>query len=134
MATLGIDIGGSGIKGAPVDITTGDLTEDRFRVETPQPATPDPTASGGGDERLAFVRRDGYAELARLSISAAGHEAWLELDPALPDLAALKQLEANVVVITTHALHTNKKWADEQGFEFPILSDFWPHGATAQAG
>lgn len=37
---LGIDIGGTGIKSAPVDIDKGELTEDRFRVDTPQPATP----------------------------------------------------------------------------------------------
>lgn len=37
---LGVDIGGSGIKGAPVDLSTGDLTSDRFRVATPKPATP----------------------------------------------------------------------------------------------
>lgn len=41
---LGIDIGGSGIKGAPVDTTTGELTAERFRVDTPQPATPDAVA------------------------------------------------------------------------------------------
>jgi polyphosphate glucokinase len=35
---LGIDIGGSGIKGAPVDTETGQLTADRFRLDTPQPA------------------------------------------------------------------------------------------------
>ena len=39
MATLGIDIGGTGIKGAPVDTAEGRLLEERFRVETPQPAT-----------------------------------------------------------------------------------------------
>ena len=38
MAILGIDIGGSGIKGAPVDVTNGTLVEERFRVETPQPS------------------------------------------------------------------------------------------------
>ncbi len=37
---FGVDIGGSGIKGAPVDLRTGELTHDRFRIETPQPATP----------------------------------------------------------------------------------------------
>ncbi len=37
---LGIDIGGSGVKGAPVDLATGLLTADRFRIDTPQPATP----------------------------------------------------------------------------------------------
>jgi polyphosphate glucokinase len=40
MEILGIDIGGSGIKGAPVDIGKGRLTADRFRVPTPQPSKP----------------------------------------------------------------------------------------------
>lgn len=40
MEILGLDIGGSGIKGAPVDITTGELTAERHRIRTPQPATP----------------------------------------------------------------------------------------------
>jgi polyphosphate glucokinase len=39
-ARLGIDIGGSGIKGAIVDCRTGNLLTDRFRLETPSPATP----------------------------------------------------------------------------------------------
>ncbi|GAA4245571.1 ROK family protein [Dactylosporangium darangshiense] len=38
MVVLGIDIGGSGIKGAPVDLATGEFTADRVRIETPQPA------------------------------------------------------------------------------------------------
>lgn len=37
---LGVDIGGSGIKGALVDLDTGVLAGDRLRIETPQPATP----------------------------------------------------------------------------------------------
>ena len=37
---LGIDVGGSGIKGAPVDIKKGMLLSDRLRLETPRPATP----------------------------------------------------------------------------------------------
>ncbi|HEY8217705.1 MAG TPA: ROK family protein [Acidimicrobiia bacterium] len=41
---LGIDIGGTGIKGAPVDTDTGELIADRFRVLTPHPATPDAVA------------------------------------------------------------------------------------------
>ncbi len=42
---LGIDIGGTGIKGAPVDTTTGELMADRFRIETPRPATPKAVAT-----------------------------------------------------------------------------------------
>jgi polyphosphate glucokinase len=41
MTILGIDIGGSGIKGAPVDLDSGNLTTERFRLETPRPADPD---------------------------------------------------------------------------------------------
>lgn len=37
---LGIDIGGSGIKGAPVDIKTGKLLGERHRIPTPDPSTP----------------------------------------------------------------------------------------------
>src|ERR1700712_4926674 len=37
---FGVDIGGTGIKGAPVDLSTGLLTADRVRLATPQPATP----------------------------------------------------------------------------------------------
>lgn len=40
MEILGIDIGGSGIKGAPVDIVKGELTADRFRIPTPSPSKP----------------------------------------------------------------------------------------------
>ncbi|MCA9882335.1 MAG: ROK family protein [Anaerolineae bacterium] len=40
MEIMGIDIGGSGIKGALVDIDKGTLTTDRFRVPTPQPSKP----------------------------------------------------------------------------------------------
>jgi polyphosphate glucokinase len=41
MAILGVDIGGSGIKGAPVDLAAGDFAQERCRVETPQPADVD---------------------------------------------------------------------------------------------
>jgi len=37
---LGIDIGGSGIKGAPVDLDKGELAAERVRIDTPRPATP----------------------------------------------------------------------------------------------
>jgi len=38
---LGIDIGGSSIKAAPVRIKKGVLTAERYRIPTPQPSTPD---------------------------------------------------------------------------------------------
>jgi polyphosphate glucokinase len=41
---LGIDIGGSGIKGAPVNLQTGEPTAERLKISTPQPSTPDAVA------------------------------------------------------------------------------------------
>ncbi|MBP2368109.1 polyphosphate--glucose phosphotransferase [Pseudonocardia parietis] len=45
---FGIDIGGSGIKGAPVDLTTGTLAAERVRIPTPQPSTPEAVAETVG--------------------------------------------------------------------------------------
>lgn len=44
MQVLGIDVGGSGIKGAPVDTRTGKLLADRIRIKTPKGADPEPVA------------------------------------------------------------------------------------------
>lgn len=41
MQVFGVDVGGSGVKGAPVDLTTGQLAASRTRIPTPKPATPD---------------------------------------------------------------------------------------------
>lgn len=38
---LGIDVGGSGIKGAPVDLLKGEFAQDRFKIETPAKSTPE---------------------------------------------------------------------------------------------
>jgi polyphosphate glucokinase len=42
---FGIDVGGSGIKGAPVDTRTGELLAQRIRIKTPKPATPEAIAT-----------------------------------------------------------------------------------------
>src|SRR5512145_1101828 len=44
MEIVGIDIGGSGIKGAVVDIAKGELVTKRHRIATPQPSRPDAVA------------------------------------------------------------------------------------------
>lgn len=54
---LGIDIGGSGIKGAPVDLRTGQFTKDRLRVATPDPAEPEGVTAAVAE----IVRHFGYS-------------------------------------------------------------------------
>ena len=49
------------------------------------------------------------------------------------DIADLRDLEANVAVVTCHARPTNARWAQEHGLDYPVLSDFWPHGEVASA-
>ncbi|MEU9034397.1 polyphosphate--glucose phosphotransferase [Streptomyces sp. NPDC048352] len=44
MQIFGVDIGGTGIKGAPVDLERGELAQERHKVPTPQPATPEGVA------------------------------------------------------------------------------------------
>ncbi len=45
MHVFGVDVGGSGVKGAPVDLETGALIGERLRIPTPQPSTPAAVAS-----------------------------------------------------------------------------------------
>jgi polyphosphate glucokinase len=49
MIGFGIDIGGSGVKGAHVDLETGALATDRHRIPTPRPATPDAVIAAVGE-------------------------------------------------------------------------------------
>jgi polyphosphate glucokinase len=76
MHILGIDVGGTGIKGSPVDIDTGSLLAERYRLLTPQGAKPSPVAEVVKNVALQFdwhapigcgfpaVIRNGVAESA----------------------------------------------------------------------
>ena len=57
MKVLGIDIGGSGIKGAPVDLTTGELAGPRHRIPTPDPSEPEAVAEVVGQLARHFEWR-----------------------------------------------------------------------------
>ena len=37
-----------------------------------------------------------------------------------------------MLAISCDSRHSQRVWAEEQGFTFPVLSDFWPHGAVAK--
>lgn len=56
---FGIDFGGTGIKGAPVDLASGEFAAERVRVRTPQPATPDAVAEVFTELLAAFPDADG---------------------------------------------------------------------------
>ncbi len=56
MNVFGIDVGGSGIKGAPVDTNTGELVAERVRIKTPQPARPEAIV----ETSVQLVRQTGW--------------------------------------------------------------------------
>ncbi len=84
---LGIDIGGTGIKGAPVDVENGSLLAPRFRLLTPSPSKPKPMA-----ETVAEIARHfawtgpigcGFPALVQAGVvrSAANiHKKWIGVD------------------------------------------------------
>jgi polyphosphate glucokinase len=56
---FGIDFGGSGIKGAPVDLERGEFAQERVRIDTPHPATPDAVAEVLVELLAKFDESDG---------------------------------------------------------------------------
>jgi polyphosphate glucokinase len=84
MAVMGIDVGGSGIKGVPVDLETGEFVGERYRLPTPESATPDEVA-----ETIAKIVKhfnwsgligSGFPAVIRngIALTAANiHESWI---------------------------------------------------------
>jgi polyphosphate glucokinase len=86
---LGVDIGGSGVKGAPVDLTTAEFTAERARVETPQPATPEAVAAAFADVVGRFdcpgpvgCTFPGIVKGGVIHLAANVDEAWVGTDAA----------------------------------------------------
>jgi polyphosphate glucokinase len=88
MQILGIDIGGSGIKGAPVETESGQLAAERVRIATPSPSTPDAIAgvireitakfgACGGPIGITFP---GVVKSGRVTTAANMDPAWVGFD------------------------------------------------------
>ncbi len=129
-AILGIDVGASGIKGAIIDLKTGEMISDRFRVPTPSPALPEAVAiafnevvehfewSGPIGCGFPAVIRDGVAltaanidkkwigtDAAALLSNATGCEVYVSNDADLAGLAEMrygvgKGRKGSVILIT----------------------------------
>ena len=56
-----------------------------------------------------------------------------ELDRLRDHLPDFENGDSAVLAISVGPSPTHKVWATESGFLFPVLSDFWPHGAVSQA-
>ena len=56
-----------------------------------------------------------------------------ELSEVRANLGAYANDAVQVVTVSVDTTHSHKVWAEREGFDFPLLADFWPHGAVAQA-
>jgi len=54
-----------------------------------------------------------------------------ELDYLRDHLAELADVQ--LLAVSVDSVFTLRAWSDQRGYEFPLLSDFWPHGTVAQA-
>ena len=56
-----------------------------------------------------------------------------ELCEIRDDLSAFQNDAVQVLAVSCDPVYALRAWAENQGFSFPLLSDFWPHGAVASA-
>lgn len=87
MKILGIDVGGSGIKGAVVDTITGKLVSGRYRLNTPRPATPKAMAETVAKIALHFtwkgrigIGMPGPVRDGRIMTANNVHKSWLGVE------------------------------------------------------
>ena len=99
-----------------------------------------------GDPAPDFALKDQHGQTVRLS-TLRGHQAALvvfypwaftqvcggELDALQRRLDEIVSDDVGLYAVSTDSMYALRAYADQQGFTFPLLSDFWPHGAVASA-
>ena len=99
-----------------------------------------------GDQAPDFALKDQHGRTARLA-DLRGSKAALvvfypwafsgvcggELHAMQADLDDLVSDEVELVTVSTDSMYALRSFADQKGFTFPMLSDFWPHGEVARA-
>ena len=56
-----------------------------------------------------------------------------ELCAMRDDLAAFQNDNVELLALSCDSMFTQRIWAEKEGYNFPVLADFWPHGVVAQA-
>ncbi|MGH3389653.1 MAG: peroxiredoxin [Actinomadura sp.] len=56
-----------------------------------------------------------------------------ELCTIRDELPTLGGEDVQVLTVSVDSMFSHRAWADQEKYEFPLLSDFWPHGAVAEA-
>ena len=55
-----------------------------------------------------------------------------ELCAVRDDLSTFQNDDVQVITVSVDSPYSHKIFAEREGYQFPLLSDFWPHGAVAQ--
>jgi peroxiredoxin len=56
-----------------------------------------------------------------------------ELCVVRDDMSSFQNDDVQVLTVSVDSAYTHKVFSEREGYEFPLLSDFWPHGAVAKA-
>jgi peroxiredoxin len=56
-----------------------------------------------------------------------------ELRDLQRELDALRGGDTELLAVSCDSMHSQRVFSDQEGFDFPLLSDFWPHGGAARA-
>jgi len=101
---------------------------------------------GVGEEAPDFALRDQNNQVVRLSDFRGRKNVLLvfyplaftgtcrgELCQLRDNLGDFASDDVEVLTVSVDSPYSHKVWADQEGYDFPMLADFWPHGAVAQA-
>lgn len=56
-----------------------------------------------------------------------------ELCSLRDDFSGYEQAGVQVLAVSCDSRHAQRVWSEQKGYQFPVLSDFWPHGDVARA-
>jgi peroxiredoxin len=56
-----------------------------------------------------------------------------ELCALRDDFSSFEGKNVQVLAVSCDSRHSQRIWAEQMGYQFPVLSDFWPHGEVAKA-
>lgn len=108
--------------------------------------TDSPAPAAAGTPAPDFALRDQHGQTVRLSDFRGRRNVLLvfypwafsgvctgELSALRDDLPRFQNEDVQVLAVSVDAMYSQRAFADREGFDFPLLADFWPHGAVARA-
>jgi peroxiredoxin (alkyl hydroperoxide reductase subunit C) len=99
-----------------------------------------------GSPALDFALRDQHGQVVRLTDFAGSQNLALvfypfafsgictgELCELRDNIGMFADSDVQLAGVSCDPVYTQRAWAEAEKYEFPLLSDFWPHGETARA-